>query len=396
MNRSTINSRATARTRRRLGSAALAGAAALGVLVVAPSLSSAIGAGSVVELQVAGEGAVPDDASAAVLNIGAARASANGYVVAWPCGEDRPEAASVNYRPGAATSNSTVVALGDDGSVCLWSSASADLVVDVNAAYPAGSELVSFTPTRLLDTRDDEPVVPPTPPGPTPPGNGRFATLPPGSALPSAAQCAARVRPAAENRPENAVANATSGTGANDRYPRVDGDFTGTTDEILQWAACKWGIDEDIVRAQVVRESYWKQSTLGDFNGDPSTCSPYFGIGNYPPQYTGDSQHNGQCPESFGLAQVRWLYHQEGFEDANSIGSSAYNVDYTYAVWRDCYEGNLTWLNDVEGRGDYRAGDVEGCLGVWFAGRWYTAGAVEYISVVRGHLADRPWERADF
>ena len=29
---------------------------------------------------------------------------------------------------------------------------------------------------------------------------------------------------------------------------RVTGNFTGTTDMILQWAACKWGIDEDIVR----------------------------------------------------------------------------------------------------------------------------------------------------
>ncbi|MEP4651535.1 MAG: hypothetical protein ABJ314_15225, partial [Ilumatobacter sp.] len=87
------------------------------------------------------------------MNIAAARASVNGYVVAWPCGEERPVAASLNYRPGAAVSNATVVALGDAGDVCLWSSSPVDLVVDVNAAYPQGSELVSFTPTRLLDTR---------------------------------------------------------------------------------------------------------------------------------------------------------------------------------------------------------------------------------------------------
>ena len=37
--------------------------------------------------------------------------------------------------------------------------------------------------------------------------------------------------------------------------------------EIIQWAACKWGIDEDIVRAQVIKESYWYQSTNGD-NGE--------------------------------------------------------------------------------------------------------------------------------
>ena len=31
---------------------------------------------------------------------------------------------------------------------------------------------------------------------------------------------------------------------------RVTGNFSGSTDEILQWAACKWGVDEDMVRAQ--------------------------------------------------------------------------------------------------------------------------------------------------
>ena len=37
------------------------------------------------------------------------------------------------------------------------------------------------------------------------------------------------------------------------------GNFTGTTDEIIQWAACKWGFDEDTLRAQVAKESYWMQ-----------------------------------------------------------------------------------------------------------------------------------------
>ena len=34
---------------------------------------------------------------------------------------------------------------------------------------------------------------------------------------------------------------ATTGRAIN----RVDGDFAGTTDQIIQWAACKWGIDEE-------------------------------------------------------------------------------------------------------------------------------------------------------
>ena len=41
--------------------------------------------------------------------------------------------------------------------------------------------------------------------------------------------------------------------------PRVDGQFTGTTDEIFQWGACKWGLPDDLLRALAVRESTWYQ-----------------------------------------------------------------------------------------------------------------------------------------
>jgi autotransporter family porin len=173
--------------------------------------------------------------------------------------------------------------------------------------------------------------------------------LPVGAALPSGAQCAARVRSATEIRPENNSTNSNRGSRANANtrndwsgFNRVDGDYAGTTDQIIQWAACKWGIDEDIVRAQIIKESYWYQSANGD---------------------------NG---ESWGLGQVRDTAHQSAFQySVNARTSSAYNLDYTYASWRACYEGAYTWLNNVEHNGTYAAGDVWGCLGVWFSGRWY-------------------------
>ena len=94
---------------------------------------------------------------------------------------------------------------------------------------------------------------PGSPPLPPTGGSQTFPTLPPGSALPSDQECRSRVRPAAENRATNATANHTVGhaTMADPGNPftgRVTGNFTGTTDEIIQWAACKWGIDEDVVR----------------------------------------------------------------------------------------------------------------------------------------------------
>ncbi len=165
----------------------------------------------------------------------------------------------------------------------------------------------------------------------------------------------------------NQTYNSTKGTRPPTRtYPRVDGNFTGTTDEILQWAACKWGIDEDIVRAQIAKESWWQMTAVGD---------------------------NG---ESFGLGQVRTTAHQSAFVDDNAKRSSAYNVDYTYAVWRACFEGQFTWLNDVERGATYGPGDLNGCLGVWFSGRWYTQAANDYIAAVEGYRGQRVWETANF
>jgi hypothetical protein len=203
----------------------------------------------------------------------------------------------------------------------------------------------------------------------TPPPTGRFNTLPVGAALPSGASCASQVRSMSENRPQNATYNATIGTSPHDEFPRVDGAFTGTTDEILQWAACKWGIDEDWLRAQIVTESWWDQRTVGD---------------------TGD-----QCT-SHGVGQVRRCYHDPAFEDENAVNSTAYNADYTYQFWRACYNGDYTWLNTVERGRDYAAGDLLGCMGVWFSGRWYTAPAINYMNTVTGHFNSRTWETANF
>jgi autotransporter family porin len=199
-------------------------------------------------------------------------------------------------------------------------------------------------------------------------------TLPVGSALPSGAECAARVRPAAEVRSVNTAANNNRGSRANannrndwNGFDRVDGNFAGTTDELIQWAACKWGIDEDIARAQIAKESWWHQSANGD---------------------------NG---ESWGLGQVRDTAHQSAFEYAiNARTSSAYNLDYTYAAWRACYEGVLTWLNNVERGKQYSAGDADGCLGVWFSGRWYTQPATTYIAAVNDYKNQRIWETQNF
>ena len=226
------------------------------------------------------------------------------------------------------------------------------------------------------------------------PGSAAVAVLPPGSPLPDDATCASRVVTADEIRAGNAPLNQQRGRQkglAGTYLSRVTGDYVGTTDEILQWAACKWGIDADIVRAQAAKESYWTMANLGDFGTDPAACVPDHPLG-------ADGK-GGECPESVGILQVRYAYHGppaklDTWPDA--ARSTAYNADYTYAVWRTCFEGEYTWLNDVEHAGRYAAGDAWGCVGVWFAGRWRTEPAEQYIAAVKDYVQQRIWTTRDF
>ena len=227
-----------------------------------------------------------------------------------------------------------------------------------------------------------------------------FSTLPPGSALPDDATCAALVRHKPENKGVNATYNATKGnqslasdflSGDDPRassqiVPRVDGNFTGTTDEIFQWAACKWGVDEDMVRAQAAVESWWRQTAKGDFGTDASRCPPGHGLG--------VDGMAGQCPESWGVLQNRYPYEMSSWPGIGS--STAFNADTAYAIWRACFEGYETWLNTVERGQDYAAGDAWGCMGRWFAGRWHTQPADDYVAKVQSYLSQRIWETPDF
>src|SRR6185369_15498491 len=180
-----------------------------------------------------------------------------------------------------------------------------------------------------------------------------FGTLAPSATLPSGAQCATWVCATTykENKGANAAANKTTGHHVGSDFfsgddarantviaPRVDGQFTGTTHQILRWAACKWGIDEDIVYAQAAIESWWRQGTLGDFGTDAGRCPSGHGLG-------ADGKP-GQCPESYGILQNRYPYEQSAWPGIGS--STAMNADLAYAIWRVCFEGYEGWLNTVE------------------------------------------------
>jgi hypothetical protein len=93
--------------------------------------SSPKAAGSTTTLSVAGRGGVAADATGAVLNVVAAGPDTGGFLTVFPCDEDRPNASNVNFGPGAEVSNAVVVKLSATGTVCLFSLARTDLIVDV-------------------------------------------------------------------------------------------------------------------------------------------------------------------------------------------------------------------------------------------------------------------------
>ena len=139
---------------------------------------------------------------------------------------------------------------------------------------------------------------------------------------------------------------------------RVTGRYRGTTDEILQWAARKWGFDPDLFRAVAYVESRWRMSAVGDG-----------GL-------------------SFGIFQMKRTYH---CCVPLSSKYTAFNADYYGGILRAYYDGRQTWLNDVERGERYGAGDIWGSVGSWYAGRWRTREAMGYIHLVQRTLKDEPW-----
>ena len=238
---------------------------------------------------------------------------------------------------------------------------------------------------------------------PTTPGINTGMTLPPGSALPGDSTCASQItRSSFEPRADNNAANHQLPTAAEiaNLHPwnpligmdtlsdnlrkRITGNFTGTTDEILQWAACKWGIDANIIRAEAVTESNWYQSHLGDYTTNQSLCPPR--------AWNGTS-----CYQSYGILQIKYTYFQS--EWPMSRDDTAFNADFVYGWLRNCYEGLADYLyhsRPVSGYPSYHAGDIWGCLGFWFSGTWYDQGAINYINVTRGYYAQKPWLQPGF
>jgi hypothetical protein len=112
-------------------------------------------AGSTLQLTVAGRGRVDPAATAVALNVTVVGPLGNGFVTVFPCGEVQPKASNLNFTPGSVIPNAVVAKVGAAGQVCIFVSATTDLVVDVAGFFPPSTSLHSINPARALETRTD-------------------------------------------------------------------------------------------------------------------------------------------------------------------------------------------------------------------------------------------------
>ena len=376
--------------------------------------------------------------------------------------------------PAGACSSPTSSAT---GSTAAPTSAATPSPTSKSKPTPAGPTSSSPPPTQKVTTTQKPTAAPksaPPPPRTTssspPAASGQFSLRPVGSwsSLPSDSQCAAEVHystwePRAQNYQQNHTEPAAGAMAAsfstrprnqggtyNPKWDtwllhRVDGRFTGTTDEILQWAACKWGLPDNLIRADAVEESTWFQYLhypndasygggggscywnrgCGDAFSSPTNASttycndiategllssevhnyqrdPVTSAGGYP--YTPTT---GMCPKTFSILGVMswddpaWEAPYPAYPgDQNGTfpftrDSTAAAADYWGAYMRGCYEGWADWLKST-GSGTYAAGDLWGCVGSWYSGDWHSSSANSYIAHVQNDENSHTWLTPSF
>jgi hypothetical protein len=169
-----------------------------------------------------------------------------------------------------------------------------------------------------------------------------------------------------------------------------------STDDLIQWAAHKWGIPEDWVRAQAAWESHWTQAPngwgygLGDKATVTSAVYPMYPV---PAQISASSL---TVYQSMGLMQCKWL---GGISTDINAGteplrwqSTAFNLDYYahYVRWLyDGYTTGISWIPNI-----YKGNGWQS-IGGWYGGGG-NAAAQQYIASVQNNLANRVWAQAGF
>jgi hypothetical protein len=335
---------------------------------------------------------------------------------------------------GNCTWNSTTVVNGthtlkvrafQKGGTVPIGTASVSVVVKNLAASPTPVPSTSTPKATSTASSTPKPTTSPTP-TPTPTAPTHFSTLGYKATLPSQAQCTlwSNARPIAENAwrntpfnvpppggvPSSFYSNPTPSSGGgipSSDYANVTGNYSGTTDEIVRWAACKWGIDEDVVRAQGEVETGWDQGGAGDKRTTLASCVN----GNFTALWnTVITEPDGStvsCPNccftSWSMWQTKVYYETTTWPMI--MKSTPFAADYRFADQRSCMNGDwATYFASAAQQPNTYASDIAafkaggsysrvlwGCIGFHYSGGWYDSGAQSYINATQAHLAAHDW-----
>jgi hypothetical protein len=328
-----------------------------------------------------------------------------------------------------------------------------------------GMATVTLSVQNPISKRRSTPTASPTPTAT--PSPAFFAVQPSGIAYPTNATCAAAIATSPEtvvklpndtncsgaagssltsNGPFNAgvpTAAELSAYAANGytfnwypsdaQFARVDGQYpavigtTPSTDMILRYAACKFGLDEDVIRAQAMQESGWQQGGAGDSRTGAGSCvqGGFTGLYNQAiPEPDGNTiplVPNGCC-QSWSLLQTKAFY--EWMTWPMIMRDTSFAAEYLGAALRTCMDGGylnymggaasqygMDYTNYVSNPNGYN-GTVPnyysgsnpslqptnanrmlwGCIGTHYAGYdWYDSISNPYIQEVQQHLHNRDW-----
>ena len=193
----------------------------------------------------------------------------------------------------------------------------------------------------------------------------------------------------------------------------ITGQYTGSTEMIFRFVACKYGIDEDAVRAQATTEhNNWRQwNAGGDLRTDPALC-----------QRADVNLFNlmcaGCCFQSWGDMQIKVYYEYMTWPMVNY--STIFGAEYRLATQRACMNGdqspyfagrNTTYDEDAEayltdpyGTSIHpfnnpitgsQATNMDwmllGCLSSYQSGGWWDTDAQNYLGALLSHWKNRDW-----
>ena len=110
-------------------------------------------AGSRFELEVGGRAGISSDAVAVVVNVTAVKPGRKGFITVHPCLDTVPRAASLNYQVGVVRGNEIIAQLSPRGTICVFTSESTELVVDVVGEVTSENTYRPVAPARIVETR---------------------------------------------------------------------------------------------------------------------------------------------------------------------------------------------------------------------------------------------------